>query len=129
MISLLLLLSLALAQEPQSFPAFPASIVKDGQEYAGLLIDEETAIELADLRVRVRALDREYVALSKSCEEKDQIFTVTIDALRKHHEESLRAAQERTFRERHGLEAGIATGAVATLAVVVLTAYALGQLR
>ena len=144
MIRVLLTLSLlmsapAFAQEATNFDPVPASVEgEDGLTLHGILISEEDYIELGELRVQVATLENEVAALEEAQAAKEDIWLMTEEALRVRHEEDLQGlrgfyslelerASKRTAMEKHGFGIGVGVGIIGTVAAVVVTGYALGQ--
>lgn len=128
----------ALAQEAQSFDPVPVTIEVDGATLRGILIDEATAQELAELRAETTSLKADLDATELRLETQLDIEKMTADALRAHHEREMVSMQayymgllednsRRTFREKHGLEVGVSIGVVGTVAAVLVAGYAIGH--
>jgi len=133
-----LLLTAALAQEPQTFTEFPADVEQDGEVYKGILVDEETYSELIELRVAVATKDAEiesferwqasHTALMKTsllevrttCEEGQQ-------RLVDHYEGALEHERKKDWLQRHAFPVGVAVGLVGATAVYLGAVHLYGE--
>jgi hypothetical protein len=126
-----LLLTVALAQEPQAFDPVPADV--DGK--AGILVDEETFAELIALREAVKTKDVEIAAFEEwQAAQKDTLETSLLqvretcedgqDRLVAHYEKSLKREKRKDWLQRHAFPAGVAVGLVgATVAYLGATHF------
>ena len=142
---ILLLLSVALAQEPQVFDPLPADVKIGTRTYSGILVDEATFTELGSLRVDVKAKEQEILAFEEWKKERDELFTVSLSTMKvtceegnkailAHYDTALLAADERvkdagkrTFLEKHGFEMGVALGVVGATVLYLGSSYFYGQ--
>lgn len=133
-----LLLSLALAQDPQEFRPVPGSEVVDGETLEGILIDEETYKELGKLRVDVKTQAVELEAFEDWKITQDRLF---VDSLREtqqscqegmvelqqHYDRALEKTQKKDSLQRHAMPVGIAIGVVTSAAVFGLSLKYYGE--
>ena len=135
---ILLMPGLAWADEPQLFDPVVVDVEVDGETLSGVLVDEPTIEELIQLRAETKSLSLEVEALEKRLATQLEIEVSVRESLRSHHEQQMTVMRDfysarldesykRSLREKHGFEIGVGVGVVGTVAAVVVTGYALGQ--
>lgn len=125
---MLSLLSVAFAQEPQTFSPQIADVEIGGVVYSGILVDEGTYTELGELRV----LKRVHEAQLSAHEEWETWYrrhsNELIDTMRDgceanqvrltaHYEQLLQREKRRDFFQQQGFALGVAAGLVGATAV------------
>lgn len=134
----ILIASVALAGEPQSFESFPATVARGGVTYTGILVDEETIKELLTLRAEVKELRVTKDALTTRLDEKSTIYKDTLAQVREQQVEQLKAmdafystrlqeASRRTFIEKNGVAVGVSIGVAVTVASVLTAGFVIGE--
>ena len=131
-----LLLSTALAQEPQVFDPVPVDVEVNGEMLKGILIDEKTFMELGELRTIKKEQDAKIAAYqdfeSWSKEHLNSsllaIKTECVagqERLTTHYEEVLKREKRKDFFQKHGFSFGVAIGVIGAtaLTVAVLNVY------
>lgn len=124
---LALLISYALAAEPQKFDAFPATVSVDGKSYTGLMVDEATVKELIALRAEAAELRTTVDAMQERLDEKESICVDTVYMLRDECESQIQEASRRTFVEKHGVAVGMSLGVTATVASILTAGFVIGE--
>ena len=135
---ILLLASLALAQEPQVFDPIPYDAKIDGKTYAGILVDEATFTELGTLRVAVKSQDGELLAFEEWKARQDEIFTTSMGLMKTtceegqqslvtHYEDSLKAERKKDWFQSHAFPVGVAAGLVGATAIYLGAVHLYGD--
>lgn len=134
-----LLAILAFAQEPQAFAPIPADVNAGGETLSGILVDEETFMELGRLRVQAKSQSEEIEAFEIWKDRRDQIASdmvaaiqqqskENIDSMRVHYEDRLRDAERRTFFEKHGFPMGVGFGFASAVVLSSVTVFAMSSI-
>ena len=135
---ILLLLSVALAQEPQVFEEFPADVTVAGKTYKGILVDEATYKELIQLRLDVKTKDAELLAFETWKAEEEKRFEAALGLTRKaceegqtllvdHYEDALKTEKKKDFFQRQGFPIGVAVGLVGATAIYIGATHFYGE--
>jgi hypothetical protein len=134
----LLLTTLALAQEPQTFEPVPVDHEVGGEVLRGILVDEATFAELVRLRTETTTQAVEIESFEAWQVKHEELFDQTVldlrstcddgmTSMRKHYDGELERASKRKFFEKHGFPLGTAVGITVTTILAVGTIAAVSE--
>lgn len=138
---MLMLASLAFAQEPQTFEPAPVDhVAEGGVVLKGILVDEATYAELGALRVQVKSQATEIGSFEEWKAAQSTVFDKALTTIKEehtagqerlttHYEGALKKAKRKDGFQRHSFPIGMASGFFAgvvvttVLTVAVVNAY------